>query len=287
MRYPLVALLLWSCSSDGSSDDKTAAAPPPASLDAGAADAAVAPANPSPSPSPSSPPSPLPYSGTILFQLGSQQGSVTQHIVQATFNSVPVAPCGLADFTAPDGCCHGEGAGYSIADPGATATAGNAGKIDITVDGTAAASLDTPDSAYIYNFQDVTWEPGATVGLAAHGDEIKAFTTSLVAPPFAIGEPVAPPTISLSSNYTVTWTPSSDAGAKILVDVYSADDYVVCSAPDSAGMLAVPAARLAALQPGSGGVKVGRWTHASPHVANASVTAYASSVYSYPATLSP
>jgi hypothetical protein len=196
--------------------------------------------------------------GNVKLQLAFFPGNEPSGLGVATFaapGSVPGAlECAGATATAGP-CCF---VPANPSDAGAT----SAGTITVDDNGTLFGTFHFGDGGYDHpgDVADPTtragWMPGDTLQVTAAGATVPAFSGSVVAP--AALENVTPsvyaPTISLSADWTVTWTPSPTTPSMIVFALTAAEtaastDYVKCVLDDAAGTLTVPAALLGHLKP--------------------------------------
>ncbi len=137
----------------------------------------------------------------------------------------------------------------------------SAGDITVTDNGTPYGSLQFGGQSYPgigspSNPGDKrSWAPGDTLQIAAAGAAVPAFSGSIVAPAALAGVSPSPTaaTVSLSTDWTVLWTPSPAAPSKVLVEVFAQESgdsaLIKCVVDDSVGTVTVPASLLGRFQP--------------------------------------
>ncbi len=96
----------------------------------------------------------------------------------------------------------------------------------------------------------VSWSTGDTLTVAAAGETVPGFTATTKFPVDITG--LVTPAVSLSHDWTVTWTPGGATTMEIYLSTETSDKQVACHGPDSAGQLTLPSALLAELTPGNG-----------------------------------
>jgi hypothetical protein len=105
----------------------------------------------------------------------------------------------------------------------------------------------------------LTWAAGDALSVSATGGEIPAFSASITAPQDVAGlmpalSLTSTTTVSTSAPFVLSWTPSSDTGAQmsLVIGGFSGGGTASCTAADSAGSIAVPAAILQKFGMGGG-----------------------------------
>ncbi len=213
--------------------------------------------------------------GTIL--VGSDRymanGAAREHVgMVVSFERTPSLPC--TGFTV--GSCAVSIFGPQAADAGSGPTGFSAGPI--TVSGGASTLVSTPMSSIFgslypnYMSLQALWSGGEAITVSAAGADVPAFSTTLMAPrAVAVTAPVwpdgGPMTLPRDQDLTVRWSGISDGWVEIGLDGGSSLSRAVsisCRFSPSSGQGVVPAALLAQLPSGDGGLLVRSVDSAQP-----------------------
>jgi hypothetical protein len=168
-----------------------------------------------------------------------------------SFFANPGATSTACQGTTSGRCCYQAGSGGSTVDGGTTALV-SAGTITVKDGNTTIASL-SPGANGSYNASSyanpsLTWNPGDTLGVSAAGGTVHPFNGTITTPAPVTG--VSPAmssaniTISQSTDFTLSWTPSSSPGSQVTFTLAAVqggglDGSVTCVVDDSAGSIIV------------------------------------------------
>jgi hypothetical protein len=204
---------------------------------------------------------PLPYFGKVQFLRTDQAGNTAydvlgQFLPTGTWRSALACPPG-ADTSGA--CCFIADGGDAGANPYESESAGT---LTIALGGTPFASLTYDAQQMQYSTFVATdppamtsWSGGDVLQVSASGATVQAFSGSVVMPAPLQGLSVSPtvvPTISLSKDWSVTWTPGPGSTSKVMVLLFGGGGEVKCVVDEGAGSVTVPATLLGRLQPSGG-----------------------------------
>jgi len=128
------------------------------------------------------------------------------------------------------------------------------------------------------------WSPGDALSVSAAGDEVPAFAASTTFPS-ALDGLEAETVVSLSSDWTIRWTPAG--ASRVVVKLFAGSHSLSCPAPDADGELTVPAALLdEAFDPGDGNAFIVR-VSAGPAAEDPAIALEAELSVSSPVTFAP
>jgi hypothetical protein len=204
-----------------------------------------------------------PYFGKIQF-LRDDQGTVAAY--QAQCEILPTGSM-VSALVCPPGAVTSGACCFIMNDPDAGLSSFDslsAGTLSLANGGVAFATLtyDAQQMQYAV-FHDsgmTTWNAGDALQVSASGGTVQAFSGSVAMPAELAGLSVKPntsPTVNLSTDFAVTWTPGQGA-SKVTLRLYAGNaTEVKCVVDDTSGAVTVPAALLGRLSPnGPGGLFV-------------------------------
>jgi hypothetical protein len=202
---------------------------------------------------------PTPYFGKVQFNRQNQGNAVAY---QAQAKLLPTGSMVSALACPPGATISGSCCFVAGADAGANPFESvSAGTLSLAVGGTSLASLTYDAQAMQYElFSAVdppamtSWNADDVMHVSAAGGTVQAFAGSVTMPAPLQGLSVNPnvsPMVSVSTDWTVTWTPGQGA-SKVLLTLSGSGDEIKCVVDEAAGAVTLPAAFLGHFTPGSG-----------------------------------
>jgi hypothetical protein len=192
------------------------------------------------------------YEGSVI--LSEIVGASTSYGAVAVFK-VTVASSTCQGGTPSGSCCY---------EPPPSSTGGvptlvSAGGITVVDSGATIGTLTFTSGYYILSgpTSTFTWKPGDSLTVSAAGATVDSFSETVTAPGTISGlNPTlstTPTDITLSSNWSLSWTPDARGGETMIValtDETVANGEISCSVQDSAGTVTLPATLLGNFTPG-------------------------------------
>jgi hypothetical protein len=208
--------------------------------------------------------------------------------VVAAFDHVTGTPTGYTPCEAPVGSCKycgpiegGSGLQVTFISAGAL-TVDDGSKTIATLDFDSQTGGDYDGTST--STPSITWNPGDMLSVSAAGGMLPAFSGSVTAPQNIAGVNPAltltgNATISTGSNFTLSWTPSSDDGQMklVLASATSSFETVSCAGDESAGSFSVSSSLLRKLAMGGGTAVLTKTVSKSVTVSGAQIAIQASS----------
>lgn len=229
------------------------------------------------------------YSGVVLGMITKDEAT-TSYVVRAVFTTGPRPTIGGC----PHCCCGGEERGLPIPekppDAGKLTIASAAGTTTLAT--LVPGTLEDGAGPY-YGMSDLgwswfvplsdyapvdsqPWSPGDDLSILATGNEVEAFSGLLHTGPSLAGvmPPIGPSPVVVDhgQDFEVSWTPSGQGDATVLLSVPYGAGVCHCDAPDSAGRLVVDANLLRPLSVEQNGkIKLARLTISTVASGNATI----------------
>ena len=193
-----------------------------------------------------------PYTGSVILSDETFGPSTIHSSIVDILATPPTSSPYCSGGTVSGSCCYEP---PPTGSSGSIPTAYSAGTVTIA-DGSATIGTDAfSGGAYAVlssaTTTSFTWNPGDSLMVSAPGATIDTFSATVKAPSLIAGltPSFTSPTITLASDWTVTWTPDSQSGETMYVAVTPqgspSKGEVSCSVADSAGTVTVPSALFA------------------------------------------
>jgi hypothetical protein len=205
----------------------------------------------------------LPYSGEVLLEsvnhgdADAQEGTALVAHFFGSSDAVLLLDCPGA--LKSGACCY---VPPPAADAGAPVGV-SAGTISVASMGSTVATMTFGAGTYSTNDVEMPpwWAPGGMISVTAPGDTIQAFSATVTAPAAVTGlSPDPGPetstvSISVSSAWSIGWTPSSSSGTRVFVELINntQGSEIKCIEGDAVGTVSVSPTLLKQFAAGSGG----------------------------------